>query len=180
MSKPLTIGAVAREAGVAVRTIRFYEDEGVLPAPPRTPAGYRQYTAIDVRRLRLARHARLLGLGLGEVRELVERAFASDCSTFAPELSGLIAARRSEVRARIRDLERLHDELGAVEEHVRHAACAAQPGLRVADCEFCLTMDTAAAATTRQPGARQPSSKQFSSAASAERRARRGNETQDR
>ena len=52
MAAALTIGAVARETGLPVRTIRFYEAEGVLPAPARTASGYRAYSANDVRRLR--------------------------------------------------------------------------------------------------------------------------------
>lgn len=39
----LMIGEVARQAGVGVETIRFYEREGLVPEPPRTPSGYRQY-----------------------------------------------------------------------------------------------------------------------------------------
>ncbi len=97
MAKGMTIGAVARETGVPVRTIRFYESEGVLPAAARTGSGYRMYSESDVRRLRMVRDARLLGLALPDARALVERAFSSDCATFAPELRAVIAARKAEV-----------------------------------------------------------------------------------
>ena len=64
MTDTLTIGEVSRCTGVPIKTIRFYEAEQVIPPPARTEAGYRLYTSADVRRLHLARQARLLGLVL--------------------------------------------------------------------------------------------------------------------
>ena len=48
----LKIGELAREAGVGVETIRFYERRGLLREPPRRPSGYRQYRPTEVKRLR--------------------------------------------------------------------------------------------------------------------------------
>lgn len=141
MGTQLTIGHVARDTGLPIRTIRFYESEGVLPAPARTSSGYRVYSPIDVRRLRLIRNARALGLGLPEIRTLVEQAFASDCRSFAPQLQELIAAKRHDVKARIRELKDLQDELEELECHVLHAACATEPGQLVAECNFCPLID---------------------------------------
>jgi len=71
----LTIGRLARRSGVPVRTIRFWSDEGILPVADRSPAGYRRYDADAVARLDLVRTLRELGMGLGDVREvLAERA----------------------------------------------------------------------------------------------------------
>ena len=134
----LTIGSMARQTGVAIRTIRFYEAEGVLPAAARTKAGYRVYGSGDVRRLHLVRNARLLGLSLPDVRTLVEQAFAADCASFAPELRRLIDARRADVKRRIAELRGLQRELDALEQHVLHADCAMQPDRKVAECGFCL------------------------------------------
>ena len=136
-----TIGAVSRDTGLPIRTIRFYEAEGVLPAPTRTPGGYRLYSPIDVRRLRLIRNARALGLGLTEIRTLVEQAFASDCRSFAPQLQELIATKRRGVAARIRELKDLEEELNELERHVQHAACATVPGQLVSDCDYCPMID---------------------------------------
>ncbi|GIX49725.1 MAG: hypothetical protein KatS3mg131_3936 [Candidatus Tectimicrobiota bacterium] len=61
MECPLTIGALARATGVASKAIRYYEQVGVLPAPARSAAGYRQYTRHDVHRLLFIRRARALG-----------------------------------------------------------------------------------------------------------------------
>lgn len=69
----LTIGQLARRSGVPVRTIRFWSDEGVLPETDRTTANYRRYDARAVARLDLVRTLRELGLGLDDVRGVLER-----------------------------------------------------------------------------------------------------------
>jgi MerR family copper efflux transcriptional regulator len=141
MAERLTIGAVARRVGVPVDTIRFYEAEGVIPAPMRTVSGYRLYDATDVRRLRLVRQARLLGLGLAEITSLVEQAFASDCGDYLDQLVVRLTDQRTAVRRRIAELQALDAELVALEEHVRHARERAPVGRRVVDCGFCPLID---------------------------------------
>ena len=101
MAERLTIGAVARQTGVPVPTIRFYEAAGVIPTPARTAAGYRLYGATDVRRLRLVRRARLLGLGLPEVKALVEQAFASECTAYVTRLLDHIGQQRRDISRQI-------------------------------------------------------------------------------
>jgi len=66
----LTIGQLAHEAGVHVETVRYYERRGLLREPPRTPAGYRQYTAADLWRLQFIARAEQLGFTLAEVARL--------------------------------------------------------------------------------------------------------------
>ena len=68
----LTIGALAQAAGIGVETIRFYERKGLLPEPPRTPAGYRQYPDDTVDRVKFIRRAQGLGFTLREVLELLD------------------------------------------------------------------------------------------------------------
>jgi DNA-binding transcriptional MerR regulator len=70
-SSSLTIGQVAKGAGVGVETVRFYEREGLVPAPKRRPSGYRQYPADTVRRIRFVQAAKDLGFTLKEIRELL-------------------------------------------------------------------------------------------------------------
>ena len=67
----LTIGTLARDFGVGIDTIRYYERERLLPAPRRRASGYRMYGAADVRRLRFIRRAKSLGFSLDEIRELL-------------------------------------------------------------------------------------------------------------
>jgi DNA-binding transcriptional MerR regulator len=64
MAQALRIGQLAQATGVSAKTIRYYEQVGVLPAPSRSGAGYRQYTPQGVHRLRFIRRARGLGLPL--------------------------------------------------------------------------------------------------------------------
>lgn len=71
MSDGLTIGELATRCAVSRDTIRFYEREGLLPRPRRTPAQYRVYCDDDAGRLLLVRHAQALGLTLDNIRELV-------------------------------------------------------------------------------------------------------------
>jgi DNA-binding transcriptional MerR regulator len=68
----LTLGALAREAGVNPETIRYYERRGLLPEPPRTAAGYRQYSACDAERVALILRAKDLGFTLAEIGELLD------------------------------------------------------------------------------------------------------------
>jgi DNA-binding transcriptional MerR regulator len=69
----LTIGQLARRSGVPVRTIRFWSDEGVLPETDRSRGNYRRYDAAAVARLDLVRTLRELGMGLDDVRTVLDR-----------------------------------------------------------------------------------------------------------
>lgn len=67
----LTIGQVARRAGVGIETVRFYEREGLIDAPGRGTSGYRQYGEDVIRRLRFIQQAKSLGFSLKEIRDLL-------------------------------------------------------------------------------------------------------------
>jgi DNA-binding transcriptional MerR regulator len=67
----LTVGELASRAGVRADTIRYYEREGLLPAPRRTEGEHRRYGPADVDRLLFIRGAQRLGLRLAEIRELL-------------------------------------------------------------------------------------------------------------
>jgi DNA-binding transcriptional MerR regulator len=67
----MTIGELAATAGVHVETIRYYEREGILPEPPRTPSGYRQYGEADRWRLAFVQRGKGLGLSLKDIAELL-------------------------------------------------------------------------------------------------------------
>src|SRR5262249_26507293 len=71
MSRALAIGDLARETGVKVPTIRYYESVDLLPAPPRSVGNRRQYDDAAVRRLKFVRHARELGFEIDAIRELL-------------------------------------------------------------------------------------------------------------
>jgi len=68
---PLTISQVASSAGVGIETVRFYERQGLIPEPPRSPSGYRLYPPEIVGRIRFIRRSKELGFSLKEVAELL-------------------------------------------------------------------------------------------------------------
>jgi len=66
-----TVGQLAREAGVNIETIRYYERRGLLREPPRTDAGYRQYSDTDLWTLQFIARAKQLGFTLAEISTLL-------------------------------------------------------------------------------------------------------------
>lgn len=141
MADTLTIGQVSRLTGVPAKTIRFYEAEGVIAPPSRSEAGYRRYSLLDVRRLRLARRARLLGLALADVKILVDHAFRSDCLEFGDQLLTRIADQQAHIDQRIAELQALKVEFSELEQHVRHKLEECRPGQQVAECSYCPMID---------------------------------------
>ena len=87
----MQIGELARQAGTTTKAVRFYESAGLLPAPPRTPNGYRRYTSADMERLRLLVGLRSLDLPLDRAGELAVVCVAGDCERVSTELRDLIA-----------------------------------------------------------------------------------------
>jgi len=75
-----TIGQLAHAAGVHIETVRYYERRGILPEPPRSPAGYRQFAAGDLWRLQFVARAKDLGFTLTEIAGLLEGHDSSDAS----------------------------------------------------------------------------------------------------
>jgi MerR family mercuric resistance operon transcriptional regulator len=65
------IGEVAKHAGVTVETIRFYESQTLIPKPPRSESGYRQYTSKTIRRVRFIQRAKELGFSLKDIHVLL-------------------------------------------------------------------------------------------------------------
>lgn len=105
----LSIGEVAKKTGLKVPTIRFYEQEGLLPPPPRTESGRRLYADKDVRRLTFVRHARTLGFELPDIRSLLDLADHPERPCCDADR---IATRNLEtVRQRIEQLRALEHEL---------------------------------------------------------------------
>ncbi len=112
--KPLKIGEVAKEIGVSVKAIRFYEKIGLIPAPDRLfSSGYRLYTERDVRRLRLIKRVKLLGLRLSQIQEIVKslKGEGCDCNRIQPRLQKLVDEQLEEIDRKLRELILLRTEL---------------------------------------------------------------------
>src|SRR5207247_2671094 len=97
----LSIGQVARLAGVGVETVRFYEREGLLEEPPRRESGYRQYGEDVVARLRFIRRAKELGFTLKEIAGLL--ALRVDPDTTCADVRQRARTKIADVEAKIRD-----------------------------------------------------------------------------
>lgn len=96
---------LAQRTGCNLETVRYYEKVGLLPPPPRTRAGYRNYDATHERRVRFILRARELGFALEEIRELLHLADERDqpCA----DVRAVAAAHLDDVRAKIADLRRM-------------------------------------------------------------------------
>jgi len=105
----LTIGKVARLAGIGVETIRFYEREGLIEAPPRRESGYRQYPEETVQRLRFIKRAKDLGFTLREIRELL--ALRIDPETTCADVRLRAEAKIDDIEEKIRLLQRMKEAL---------------------------------------------------------------------
>lgn len=102
----MQIKNIAKQTGVPAKTIRYYEEIGVLPRPKRLPNGYRVYDESDVERLRLVAGARRLDLSLEEIMAMRERGEAP-CTTLLNRLED----KAEEITGRIDDLRRLEADL---------------------------------------------------------------------
>jgi Hg(II)-responsive transcriptional regulator len=101
----MTIGTLAEKAGVNVPTVRYYERRGIIPEPPRTSSGYRQYEEGVVHRIRFIRRAQNLGFTLEEIEELLALRVEDPDACDAVERA--TRARLESVESKIAELERL-------------------------------------------------------------------------
>lgn len=146
MEKQVTIGKLAARLALNPRTIRFYEQAGVLPKPVRTESGYRLYGPTDEERLRFVKTAQRLGLTLGEIKEVL--AFRDRGQPPCRYLAGVIERRLAEIDERMRELKALGRELGALRGRMR------SEGLAERDSAFCHYIEHAAPASGRRPARR--------------------------
>lgn len=107
--KSLTIGQVARQAGVGVETVRFYERQGLLEEPQRRASGYRQFEQEAVAVLRFIRRAKELGFTLKEIKSLLE--LRLDTSATRNDVRQQAQAKVADMDAKIADLQRMRDVL---------------------------------------------------------------------
>ncbi|WP_088348127.1 MULTISPECIES: helix-turn-helix domain-containing protein [Rhodomicrobium] len=118
------IGELAKRAGYAVQTLRYFEEIGLMPAAPRTAGGQRRYGDKELRRLLFIKHARELGFSLDVVRSLLQLAAHPDAPCEAAD--ALAASHLQEVDDKIARLQAMREELARMVE-----ACS---GGRIAEC----------------------------------------------
>jgi Cu(I)-responsive transcriptional regulator len=122
----MKIGDLARATDTKVETIRFYEGEGLIPAPARSPANYRLYEQEHLDRLSFIRRSRDLGFTLDQVRTLLR--LADDRDAPCAEVDALTATNIAEIDRKLSDLQALRNEL------VRRLDICA--GSTIADCRI--------------------------------------------
>ncbi len=122
MNTPLTIGRLARAAGVNVETVRYYQRVGLLEEPPRPAGGYRTYPPDTVERIRFIKRAQKLGFRLQEIRELLELD-----ETSCRDVQQRARRKREQIDRQIADLQALRNTLDTLirtcEERGESRAC---------------------------------------------------------
>jgi len=113
------IGELSSKVGLTERTIRYYEELGLLESVKRLEGGVRVYTDDDVRRLRFIQKLKMLGLTLQEMLEL-ERLYRRHRSnrSVLPRLVELLDAHLDTLSERLGELSALRDEIRSYREHV--------------------------------------------------------------
>jgi MerR family mercuric resistance operon transcriptional regulator len=128
----LTISRLARLGGVNLETVRYYERRGLLPKPPRTQAGYRQFSPEAARRIRFIKRAQELGFSLDEVQELLALRLDSRKSR---------AAVRSRAEEKIVNIDRKIAALTAMKATLRELTFQCEQCGPSADCPILASLE---------------------------------------
>ena len=123
----MRIGELAERTGTTTKTLRFYEQAGLLPAPQRTAAGYRDYDEAVVGRLSFVRAAQAAGLTLAEIRGVI--AVRDLSGPPCEHLTALLDMHATELEQRIGELIVLQEEV----ERLRERAGGLDPAACTAD-----------------------------------------------
>jgi MerR family mercuric resistance operon transcriptional regulator len=140
------IGELARLTGVPTGTIRFYERRGLIPAPPRTPSGYRKYSIEALARIRMVLRAKKLGFSLSEISELLD--MLANRQHPCQHLHCRVANKLLELDDRISELHRIKIELQALSQ-------TCDPRTPIGMCPVLIALapdDNIAALLTDEPG----------------------------
>jgi MerR family transcriptional regulator, mercuric resistance operon regulatory protein len=104
--KPLTIGSIAKRAGVSVETIRYYQREGLIAEPLKPVSGFRVYPTETIDRIKFIQRSKRLGFTLAEIKNLLQLS-VTDCST----TRALTQQKLDLIRSKIADLQSMEAAL---------------------------------------------------------------------
>ena len=134
----LLIGEVARLTGFPTKTLRYYEEIGLVRPASRTEAGYRLYGPEEVARLGFVRQAKLIGLKLEEIKELFGLAAEGKRGEVVHRLEGILEAKMEETRQRMAELAEFQKHLLHYRRRTLEAApaesCGCGDGLDFCGC----------------------------------------------
>jgi DNA-binding transcriptional MerR regulator len=142
------ISDLAETVGVATSTIRYYERIGLVPEPPRTPGGYRQYDEQATARLRFIVRGKQLGLSLEQIGELLGVWDGTNCAGAKEHLYELLDDKQSEITVQIRELRRFSRQLSDVREQLLSTTAPAHCTPELECCAPSLNDDSVPAACT--------------------------------
>lgn len=133
-----TIGQIAKQTGVTVEALRFYEKQGLLAKPIRSPSGYRMYSDDIVRRVQFIQRAKLLGFSLKEIVELLNlrRTHTTTCA----DVKQVAEIKITHIDHKLKELQHMRSALTAL---------AAQCDV-VAELTDCPILDALDHASTKQ------------------------------
>lgn len=139
--RSLTIGELAKRCEINLETLRYYERMGLMPPPPRSQAGHRQYGESSADRLMFIRRAQSLGFSLTEIKELLELRRHND--DLCLDVVHRIDAKLQEVEKKIADLKAIQRALGTMKE-LCHGDCL------IGDCPILESLEQAKVPRLRQ------------------------------
>lgn len=122
MNATLTVGALARRANVSPKTVRYYEEIGLLPPAIRGENGYRYYPRQIVDRLIFIRRAKLLGLTLAEIGGLMSLSDEGMCDVISPELHRVLERKVVDCDRQLAELAAFRATLAAAAERLTPCA----------------------------------------------------------
>ncbi|AMY26268.1 MerR family transcriptional regulator [Mycobacteroides abscessus] len=108
----MRIGELAEAAGTTTKTLRFYEEQGLLPPAERTPAGYRDYTPDAVSRIDFVHRGQAAGLTLAQIKQILD--IRDHGQAPCGHVRDLLDARLADIDAQIADLTTLRDNVAAL------------------------------------------------------------------
>lgn len=126
MGEQVSIGEMARAGECKVQTVRYYEQIGLLPEPPRSVGNQRLYSRGHLTRIRFIRHGRQLGFSLGRIRQIL--ALSDDPGHSCEEVDGI-------ARDHLREVESKIDRLNSLRKELKRMISECSGG-RVADCRI--------------------------------------------
>ncbi|WP_218682582.1 heavy metal-responsive transcriptional regulator [Microbacterium sp. BF1] len=111
----MRIGELADAAGTTTKTLRFYEDKGLLPSAERTPAGYRDYTAETLTRIDFIHRGQAAGLTLLQIRQILD--IRDQGQAPCGHVRDLLDTRLADIDQQLRQLHDLRDTLAGLRDH---------------------------------------------------------------
>lgn len=125
----LTTGDMARLGNTTLRTVRFYEAEGLIEARDRASGSHRKFPTSELRKLQIISDLREAGLSLQEIKDLIAvKSNGSDAATAASRLGGDVSRQLADIDRRIAALQRVRTELAALSGMLRQCADCTDPG----------------------------------------------------